>query len=418
MIIQNARLYGKEGLWKIITTDGTITAIHAQVDFEEAPDTLDVKGKLILPPFVEPHMHLDYVLTAGQPRWNQTGTLFEGIECWSERKLAIKETKEDIKKRALQGLRMQIEHGIQHVRTHVDITDPTLLAFEAMLEIKEEIKPWVDLQIVAFPQEGIYAYPKGGELLEEAIKMGADAVGGIPHFEFTREDGVASMKLALDLAYRYDRLVDIHCDETDDDQSRFLEVVAAEAYRLGIGERVTASHTTAMHSYNNAYAYKLFRLLKLSNIHFVACPLANVHLQGRFDSYPKRRGVTRVKELLEAGMNVTFGHDSIVDPWYPLGNGNMMRVLEMGIHACHMMGYDDIVNSLDLITTNGAKALNISEEYGVEVGKPANLIVLDADSPYEAVRCQAPLLYSIRNGEIIVETQPAQTTIRNASALL
>ena len=280
-----------------------------------------------------------------------------------------------------------------------------------MLEVKEEMAPYVDIQLVAFPQEGILSYPNGIELLEESLKMGADAVGGIPHFEFTREYGVESLKKAFDLAEKYDRLVDIHCDEIDDEQSRFVEVVAKEAYERGIGARTTASHTTAMGSYNDAYTYKLFRLLKLSSINFVSNPLVNIHLQGRFDSYPKRRGLTRVKELQEAGLNICFGHDDIFDPWYPLGTGNMLQVLHMGIHAAQLMGYDQIVNSIDLITNNSAKTLQIEDAYGIEEGKPANFIVLSAENEYEAIRKQATVRYSFRNGKIIAETKPSETTV-------
>ncbi|GKU83046.1 cytosine deaminase [Niallia sp. NCCP-28] len=410
MIITNAKLYGKKGLWNLSLREGKIFSITPSQPLSNQVNAaiLDIHGKLILPPFVEPHIHLDYVLTAGTPRWNQSGTLFEGIQCWSERKVSVKETKADIKNRALQALKMQMKHGVQHVRTHVDITDPSFLGLEAMLEIKEEIRPWMDVQIVAFPQEGIYAYPKGDELLEESLNMGADVVGAIPHYEFTREDGVLSVKKALELAYKYGKMVDIHCDEIDDEQSRFLEVVAAESYKLGMGEHVTASHTTAMGSYNNAYAYKLFKLLKQANIHFVSLPKANLHLQGRFDTFPKRRGITRVKELLDADINVCFGLDSIMDPWYPLGDGNLQRVVEVGLHACHMTGYEDITSAYDLITINGAKTLNL-QQYEIKEGNKANFIVLDTDNEYDAVRCQPSVLYSVREGKIMVETKPAET---------
>lgn len=413
MILKNAKLYGQDGKWDIHIKEEKIISLmpSSQAATTNDDQVIDLKGKIVLPPFVEPHIHLDYALTAGTPRWNQSGTLFEGIQIWSERKQVVKETKENIKERALKALQMQMKHGVQHVRTHVDITDPSFIGLEALLEVKEEVKPWIDVQIVAFPQEGIYAYPKGDELLEEALKMGADVVGGIPHYEFTREDGVRSVKTSIELAYKYNKMVDIHCDEIDDEQSRFVEVVAAEAYKLGMGELVTVSHTTAMGSYNDAYTYKLFKLLKQSNIHFVALPKANLHLQGRFDSYPKRRGLTRVKELLEAEINVCFGLDSIMDPWYPLGDGNLIRVVEMGLHACHMTGYNDIVTALKLITTNGAKTLHLQDDYGVKTGNTANLIVIDSDSEYDAIRCQSPVLYSIRNGEVMVETKPAETKI-------
>ncbi|HBZ08859.1 MAG TPA: cytosine deaminase [Bacillus bacterium] len=409
MIIQDANLRGKDGLWNIVIHDGKILDISQGAIEQTDQEVINVKGSLVLPPFIEPHIHLDTTLTAGEPEWNQSGTLFEGIQRWSQRKESL--TLEDVKTRAKTALKWQIAQGIQHVRTHVDVTDPDLTAMKAMIEVKEEMSPYVDVQLVAFPQEGILSYPNGVELLEESLKMGADVVGGIPHFEFTREYGVNSLKAAFDLAEKYDRLVDIHCDEIDDEQSRFVEVVASEGYERGLGSRVTASHTTAMGSYNDAYTYKLFRLLKLSDINFVSNPLVNIHLQGRFDTYPKRRGLTRVKELLEAGMNVCFGHDDIFDPWYPLGTGNMLQVLHMGIHASQLMGYEQIVNSIDLITVNSAKTLNIVDSYGIEKGKPANLIVLSAENEYEAIRRQAVVRYSIRNGHIISETKPSETTV-------
>ncbi|MFD2762502.1 cytosine deaminase [Lentibacillus juripiscarius] len=413
MLLKNAKLYGQEGRWDIDIQGDQIKTINPAANTGEPADAnvIDLAGKIVLPPYVEPHIHLDYALTAGTPRWNQSGSVFEGIEIWSERKQVVHETKEDIKKRALIAMKLQMKHGIQHVRTHVDVGDPTLKGLEALLEVKEEMKPWMDLQLVALPQQGLYTHPKGEELLEKALKMGADAVGGIPHYELTREDGVRSVIKAIELANKYEKLVDIHCDEIDDEQSRYLEVLAAESLKSGIGDRVTASHTTAMASYNDAYTYKLFQTLKKAGIHFVALPKANLHLQGRFDHYPKRRGLTRVKELLDEGMNVCFGLDSIMDPWYPLGDGNLMHVVEIGLHACHMTSYNDITTALELITTNGAKTLGMESNYGVKEGNKANLIVINTDSEYEAVRCQSPVLYSIRNGEIIVETKPPETTM-------
>ena len=419
MILKNAKLYGQKGKWDIDVQDGLIHTIKpaAGIDESSDPNIIDLNGKIVLPPYVEPHIHLDYVLTAGTPRWSKTGSVFEGIEIWSERKQMINESKQDIKDRALKAIKMQLKHGIQHVRTHVDVGDPELKGLKALLEVKEEIKPWLDLQIVAFPQEGLYTKPDAEELLVKALEMGADVVGGIPHYELTREDGVRSVKRALELANKYDKLVDIHCDEIDDDQSRYLEVLAGESLKLGMGDRVTASHTTAMASYSNAYTYKLFQTLKKAGIHFVALPKANLHLQGRFDNHPVRRGLTRVKEMLAEGINVSFGLDSIMDPWYPLGDGDLMSVVDVGLHACHMTDHKHIVEALDLITTNGAKALGMKDEYGVKEGNKANLIVIDADSEYEAIRTQAPVLYSMRNGEMIVETKPAETTM-NISILL
>lgn len=407
MRIKNARLRGRECTTDILIKDGKITKIGSNLGGEEK--TIDAKGGLVLPPFVEPHIHLDTTLTAGEPKWNESGTLFEGIERWAERKGML--TCDDVKSRAKKAIKWQIANGIQYIRSHVDITDPNLTALKAMIELREEIKDYVTLQIVAFPQEGIMSYPNGFELLEEAVKMGADVIGAIPHFEFTREYGVESINKIFDLAEKYNRLIDVHCDEIDDEQSRFVEVVAARAYERCMGEMVTASHTTAMHSYNNAYAYKLFRLLKMSNMNFVANPLVNTHLQGRFDTYPKRRGVTRVKEMVEAGINVCFGHDDIFDPWYPLGTGNMLQVLHMGLHVCQMMGYSQINESIDLITGNSARTLNILDQYGIEVGKPGNLIILPAENGYDAVRRQVPVLYSIRNGKVIATTEPSVSKI-------
>lgn len=411
--IYNAHLANKNGLWQVDIQDGIIAAITQQdavmVSIQNAA-MIDAQSGLLLPPFIDPHIHLDSTQTAGQPTWNLSGTLFEGIERWAERKATL--TFDDVKTRALKTLKWQIANGIQHVRTHVDVSDPTLLALKAMLEVKQEISPWLDLQIVAFPQEGILSYPNGKMLLEEAVKLGADVIGAIPHFEFTREYGVESLHYAFELAKKYDRLIDVHCDEIDDEQSRFVETVAALAHKYEMGHKVTASHTTAMHSYNGAYTSRLFRLLKLSNINFIANPLVNTHLQGRFDTYPKRRGITRVKELLEAGMNVCFGHDDIFDPWYPLGTANMLQVLHMGLHVCQLMGYEQINQSIDLITVNSAKTLNLAEnQYGIAIGKVANMIILPAANGFDAVRRQTTVCYSIRHGNIIAQNQPAIQTI-------
>ena len=409
MLVKNVHIHNREGLWQILIEEGKISRIFPQDEaLNYSGEILDGEEGIIYPPFVEPHIHLDATQTAGQPNWNQSGTLFEGIERWAERKSLL--SHEDVKSRAWKTLKWQIANGIQYVRTHVDVSDPTLTALKAMLEVKKEIVPWVDLQIVAFPQEGILSYPNGEKLLDRAMEMGADVVGGIPHFEFTREYGVESMHIAFDIARKYNKQIDIHCDEIDDEQSRFVETVAALALKYDIGEKVTASHTTAMHSYNNAYASRLFRLLKMSKIHFVANPLVNIHLQGRFDTYPKRRGVTRVKEMLKNNINVCFGHDDVFDPWYPLGTANMLQVLHMGLHVCQLMGYGQINDGLKLVTENSAKALGLTD-YGIQEGNSANFIVLPAENGFDAVRRQVPTRYSIRHGKVISETQLAKTTI-------
>ncbi len=409
MLIKKVRLAGRDGLWQILCQDGQILAIEPMTVPLPSESVLDGEEGLAIAPFIEPHIHLDTTQTAGEPSWNISGTLFEGIERWAERKALL--THEDVKRRAIQTLKWQIANGIQFVRTHVDVSDPNLIALKAMLEVREEMKPWVELQIVAFPQEGIFSYPNGKVLLEEALRLGADVIGAIPHFEFTREYGVESLHHIFELADKYQLLVDVHCDEIDDEQSRFIETLATQAYERGMGARVTASHTTAMHSYNGAYASRLFRLLRMADINFVANPLVNIHLQGRFDTYPKRRGVTRVKEMLEAGINVCFGHDDVFDPWYPMGTGNMLQVLHMGLHVCQLMGYEQINDSLKLIGEHSARTLNVQARYGLEVGKPANLLILPAENGFDAVRRQVPVRYSIRHGRVIAETRPASTSL-------
>ncbi len=411
MKIINAVLRQQEGLFSITYNNGIFEAIEKQASLIQTVDidTIDAQQQLVMAPLVDPHIHLDAVLTAGEPEWNMSGTLFEGIERWGQRKATI--TFEDTKLRALKTLDMLIEHGIQHVRTHVDVTDPSLTAMRAMLEVKEEIKDKVNLQIVAFPQEGIESFKNGRALMEEAVKLGADVVGGIPHFEYTREKGVSSVHFLMDLAEKYNCLVDVHCDEIDDPASRFLEVLADEAHVRGMGERVTASHTTAMGSYDNAYCYKLFRLLKRSKINFISCPTESIHLQGRFDSYPKRRGLTRVPEIDRAGMNICFAQDSIRDPWYPVGNGNIIRILDAGLHICHMLGYEDLQRCLDFVSDNSAKTLCLGDQYGIEVGRPASFIIMPAKNDYEVVANQVKAILSVRNGKIIMQRQQEQVSL-------
>jgi len=401
--IVNARLQGREGLHRLTIANGRFAEIIVQPELVAGTDSeLDAAGNLVTPAFVEPHIHLDASMTAGEPRWNQSGTLFEGIECWAERKATL--SRQDVINRATRTLKMFAAHGIQYVRTHVDVTDPSLTALKAMLEVRELVAGFVDLQIVAFPQEGIWSFPNGRELMEEAIRLGADVVGGIPHFEFTRDYGTESVRWLMELAHKHDLLVDVHCDEIDDPESRFLEVLAAEALRLDYGSRVAASHTCAMGSYNDAYCSRLFRLLKKSGLRFLCMPTENLHLQGRFDSYPKRRGITRVPELLDAGLKVAFGQDSIRDPWYPMGNGNLLRTLDVGLHACHMLGMSRIDRCLELITDNGAAAMNL-KEYGIATGLPARCVVLQGQTPYEVLLGQHPVLASVRDGRVLLHRE-------------
>ncbi|HEY9700657.1 MAG TPA: cytosine deaminase [Trichocoleus sp.] len=387
----------------IAIADGKIAAIAPQLEFAARLE-MDLQEKIVSPPFVESHVHLDSAMTVGEPRWNQSGTLFEGIEIWRERKQDL--TVEDVKQRAIETLKQQAMQGVLFVRSHADVSEKNLIALQGLLEVREAVKGWMTLQVVAFPQDGIYGSPQNEALIEEALKRGADVVGGIPHYELTREDGVRSIHRIFELAQQYDRLIDVHCDEIDDDQSRFVEVMVACAIRSGMGDRVTASHTTAFHSYNNAYAFKLLSFMLRSQINFIANPLVNITLQGRMDTYPKRRGVTRVKELWQQGQNVSLGHDDIRDPWYSLGTGNMLDVANMAVHVCQMTGTDEIDACYNMVTWNGAKTLHVEDQYGIEVGKPANLIVLDADSRYDAIRRRAIVQYVISHGNLLVSTEP------------
>ena len=409
MLIKQVFIENADQAQDVRVVDGKFVAIANHLEVVADEQVIDAAGKLMVPPFVDPHVHLDSTMTAGDPEWNETGTLFDGIRIWSDRKETL--SHEDVKERAIQALRIQAAHGLQFVRSHVDVTDPDLTALKALLEVREEVKPWMTLQLVAFPQEGILSFPGGKELMIKAAEMGVDAIGAIPHFEFTREYSVESLHFAFEVAQKYGLLVDAHTDEIDDPASRGLETMATLALETGLKEKVTASHTTAMGSYNDAYVYKLMRLLKMADINFVSNPLINMYLGGRFDTYPKRRGLTRVKELDAEGINVAFGEDDIKDPWYPMGNGNMMDVLHMGLHATQIMGYTEIMNSYRFITKNGARTMQVQDSYGIEVGKPANFLIFNAKNWYDALNERAELLYSVHNGNVLVETKPAEVTV-------
>jgi cytosine/creatinine deaminase len=402
LLLRRCQLVDQAQLVDVAIADEKIVAIAPDLPIT-ALSELAVDGQLVSSPFVESHIHLDSALTAGQPRWNESGTLFEGIDIWRDRKADL--TLADVEARAIQALKQQASLGVLYVRSHADVSEASLTALKGLLSVREAVKDWMSLQVVAFPQDGLYGRDRNEALMEEALKLGADVVGGIPHYELTREDGVRSVHKIFELAQRYDRLIDIHCDEIDDPQSRFLEVVAACALRSGLKERVTASHTTAFGSYNDAYALKLMGILKRSKINFIANPLINITLQGRTDSYPKRRGVTRVKELWQNGLNVSLGHDCIQDPWYSLGTGNLLAVAEMAVHVCQMTGLTEIDACFEMVTGGGARSLNLAD-YGIAVGNPANLIVLDARSRYEAILRRATVKTVISKGRVLVETIP------------
>jgi cytosine/creatinine deaminase len=412
IILRRCRLKDFAALVDIGIDGGQITAIEPNLA-DTARREIDGHENLVTPPFVESHIHLDSVLAAGQPRFNESGTLFEGIQIWGERKQSL--TREDVQARALEALKMMAANGVLYVRTHVDVTEPRLVALDALLELREQVRDWTTVQVVAFPQDGIYSRPENEGLLEEALRRGADVVGGIPHYELTREDGVRSVHRIFDLAEQYDRLIDVHCDEVDDEQSRFVEVIIAESIKRGGGERVSASHTTAFGSYNDAYAYKLMGFTRRTNVNFIANPLINITLQGRMDTYPKRRGLTRIKELWQNGINVSLGQDCIYDPWYILGTGSMIGVANMTVHVSQMTGLKEIDACFDMVTDNGARSLHLSD-YGLKVGNPANIVVLDVPDAFTALRYQVMPRYVISQGKVIAETSPAQTTVTVPSA--
>ncbi len=404
LLLRNARVAGQDTVADIAVDQGRITAAAGQ----EAREVIDLGGRLVTPPLVEPHIHLDAVLTVGQPRPNVSGSLFEGIAVWAERVKDLSYA--DVQARVRQVLRWQLACGVQYVRSHVDVCDPDLTALRALVDLREEVRGVIDLQLVAFPQQGILGFDGGKELMRKAVELGADVVGGIPHYELTREDGVESVRFALALAEEHGLQVDIHCDETDDDHSRFVEVMVAETIRRGMAGRVTASHTTAMHSYNSAYAYRLIRNIARAGLHMVTNPLDNSVLQGRFDTGPVRRGHTRIKELQAAGVNVCIGHDSVMDPWYPLGYGDPLQAAFVLVHFGQMSGDEELRRLIEMITVNPAAALGLTD-YGLREGGPADLVVFDAPSEADALRLVVPRTLVLRAGKVVARAVPAQHTV-------
>lgn len=409
MLIRNVHIENAEQASDIRIEDGVFAQIEAGLEPRDGEEVIEGNGCLALPPFVEPHVHLDSCLTAGTPRWNASGTLFEGIQIFSEYKPQL--TVDDVTERATRALRLMASHGIQFVRGHVDVSDPNLTALEPLLALRDKVADFIDVQIVAFPQEGILSFPNGEALLRQAAQAGVDAIGGCPHIEYTRDYGVQSVRILMDVASDYDLLVDVHCDEIDDPSSRNLEVLAALALEMDMGSRVTASHTTAMGSYPDAYAGKLTNLLVRSGISMISNPMVNMHLGGRFDTYPKRRGLTRVKELDEAGVNVAFGEDDLRDPWHPMGNGDMTDPVWMGVYAAQLMGYEQLQDSYRFVTHNAARALCRDEGYGIQVGNPANFVLMDAPNYYEVLCTHAVVTHSFRKGKLVARTTPAQNEL-------
>jgi cytosine deaminase len=410
LVVRNASLPdGRDGM-TISCENGRIVSLERGA-VGEARRVIDARGCLVSPPFVDAHFHMDSTLTYGQPRVNRSGTLLEGIELWGELKPLL--THDEIRERALELCRWAVARGTLAIRSHVDVCDPSLRAVKALLEVRGLVKGEIDLQLVAFPQDGFLRSPMAETTLTTALDLGVDVVGGIPHFERTMADGAASVERLCRLAADRGLLVDMHCDETDDPLSRNVEVLAREAIRHGLQGRVVGSHLTAMHSMDNYYVSKLIPLMHEAEMTAVANPLINITLQGRHDTYPKRRGMTRVKELLAAGVNVACGHDCVMDPWYPLGSHDMLDVAHMGLHVGHMTGDAEMRAMFDCVTINAARALHL-DGYGLEPRCWADMVLLQADTPIDAIRLRPARLAVIRRGRVIAETPCAVPTVQLA----
>ncbi len=404
MLIRNATLPDGHSGIDVLVQDGRIEAIGHSLAAPEGTPEVDAGGQLLAPSFVDAHFHMDSTLSYGLPRVNASGTLLEGIALWGELKPHL--TQDALVERALQYCDWAVAKGLLAIRTHVDVCDDRLLAVEALLQVKQQVAPYLDLQLVAFPQDGLLRSPHGLANLKRALDKGVDVVGGIPHFERTMADGAESIRILCELAAERGLRVDMHCDESDDPMSRHIETLAFHTQRLGLHGRVTGSHLTSMHSMDNYYVSKLIPLMAEAQVHVVANPLINITLQGRHDSYPKRRGMTRVPELMAAGLNVAFGHDCVMDPWYPLGSADMLEVAQMGLHVAQMTSPAQTAACFDAVTVNGAQVLGI-EGHRLEVGGDANLVLLQARSVVEAVRLRANRLLVLRRGKRVAGSAPA-----------
>ena len=400
LLVRDATLPdGRSGV-NIACQHGRIAEVGTHVA-GEAATVIEAGGYLVSPPFIDPHFHMDATLSLGLPRFNMSGTLLEGIALWGELKPTL--TREAVIERALRYCDLAVSQGLLAIRTHVDVCDDRLVCVEALLEVRRKVAPYIDLQIVAFPQDGFYRSGTAKQNLIRALDLGVDVVGGIPHFERRMADGAQSLKELCEIAADRGLLVDIHCDETDDPLSRHVETLAYETQRLGLQGRVVGSHLTSMHSMDNYYVSKLIPLMAEAELHVTPNPLINITLQGRHDTYPKRRGMTRVPELRAAGINVSFGHDCVMDPWYPLGQGDMLEVASMGIHVAPMTSREAMRWAFDAVTVNPAKALHL-QGYGLEKGCNADFVLLQATDPIEAIRLKANRLKVVRRGKIIAET--------------
>ena len=375
----------------------------------EAAEEIAAHGRLVCPPFIDSHVHMDSTLSLGMPRMNLSGTLLEGISLWGELKPLL--TQDAIYERAKKLCLWAMARGTLAIRSHVDVCDDRLLAVDALLALRAEMKPYLDIQLVAFPQDGYLRYPKSHDNLIRALDKGVDVVGGIPHFERTMDEGATSVKALTRIAAERGLLVDMHCDESDDPMSRHIETLSTETVRHGLQGRVAGSHLTSMHSMDNYYVSKLIPLIAEAGVAAIANPLINITIQGRHDTYPKRRGMTRVPELMAAGVNVAFGHDCVMDPWYPMGSHDMLEVAHMGLHVAQMTGVEDIRACFAAVTENAAKLLHLAD-YGIAPGCYADLVVLQAADPIEAIRLHATRLYVFRRGRVLAETPAAEATLR------
>ncbi|MDO8982912.1 amidohydrolase family protein [Cypionkella sp.] len=400
LILRNANLPdGRKG-HDIAITANKIAEIAPNIQ-ATAREEIDATGRLASPPFVDPHFHMDATLSLGLPRMNRSGTLLEGIALWGELRPTL--TIDALVARALRYCDLAVTQGLLAIRTHVDTSDPKLITVQAMLEVKARVKPYIDLQLVAFPQDGYFRASEGVTSLTRALDMGVDIVGGIPHFERTMAEGQASVEALCRLAAERGLPVDMHCDETDDPNSRHVETLAQQTIRHGLQGRVAGSHLTSMHSMDNYYVSKLIPLIAESQMNVIPNPLINIMLQGRHDTYPKRRGMTRVPELMAAGINVSFGHDCVMDPWYAMGSGDMLEVGHMAIHSAQMGSLEDKTKIFNALTVNSAKTMGL-QNYGLEKGRNADLILLQARDPAEALRLKATKLLVIKAGKIIART--------------
>lgn len=407
LLIRNANLPdGRTGI-EIAIADGKIAALQPHID-AEAREEIDATDRLVTPPFVDPHFHLDATLSLGLPRMNRSGTLLEGIALWGELRPML--TREALIERALRYCDLAVSQGLLAIRSHVDTSDARLVTVEAMIEVRERVAPYLDLQLVAFPQDGYFRSPGGVEALARALDMGVDVVGGIPHFERTMQEGAASVEALCRMAAERGLPVDMHCDETDDPMSRHIETLAAQTVRFGLQGRVAGSHLTSMHSMDNYYVSKLIPLIAEAGIHAIPNPLINIMLQGRHDTYPRRRGMTRVPELMAAGVNVAFGHDCVMDPWYSMGSGDMLEVGHMAIHVAQMASISDKNRVFEAITVNSARVLGL-EGYGLEKGCNGDLVILQARDPLEALRLKAHRLAVVRRGRVIARSEPRTTQL-------